>query len=77
MPRSPKARARTLGLPKGARAVFDRVYFAYNSFTKLTASDVHFVARLKTNAAFVVVESRRAVWAVAVRMWPAVNPARR
>ena len=50
--------ARTLELPKGAMVVFDRGYCDYNWFAKLTASDVHFVTRLKTHAAFVVVESR-------------------
>lgn len=44
-------------LPKGAMVVFDRGYCDYDWFVKLTASDVHFVTRLKSNAAFVVVES--------------------
>lgn len=50
--------ARTLELPRGAMVVFDRGYCDYNWFAKLTANDVHFVTRLKTHAAFVVVESR-------------------
>jgi len=50
--------ARTLDLPKGAMVVFDRGYCDYNWFAKLTANDVRFVTRLKTNASFVVVESR-------------------
>lgn len=50
--------ARTLDLPKGAMVVFDRGYCDYNWFAKLTTNEVRFVTRLKTNAAFVVVESR-------------------
>jgi len=59
--------ARTLELPKGAMVVFDRGYCDYNWFAKLTASDVHFVTRLKTNAAFVLVESRPLAAGSAVR----------
>jgi hypothetical protein len=50
--------ARTLDFPKGAMIVFDRGYCDYNRFAKLTGNEVRFVTRLKTNASFVVVESR-------------------
>ena len=59
--------ARTLDLPKGAMVVFDRGYCDYNWFAKLTASGVHFVTRLKSNAAFVAVESRPVVAGSGVR----------
>jgi len=50
--------ARTLDLPKGAMVVFDRGYCDYTWFAKLTSQEIRFVTRLKTNASFVVVESR-------------------
>ena len=50
--------ARTLDFPKGAMVVFDRGYCDYNWFAKLTSHEIRFVTRLKTNASFVVVESR-------------------
>jgi hypothetical protein len=52
--------ARKLKLQRGTMLVFDRGYTDYNWFQTLTEDGVHFVTRLKDNAAFVVVERRKA-----------------
>lgn len=52
--------ARKLKLQRGTMLVFDRGYTDYNWFQTLTEDGVHFVTRLKDNAAFVVVQRRKA-----------------
>jgi len=52
--------ARKMPLPKGSIVVFDRGYTDYAWFAELDAAGVFLVTRLKTNAAYKVVE-RRAV----------------
>ena len=50
--------ARKLKLQAGAMLVFDRGYTDYNWFQGLTEEGVHFVTRLKDNAAYIVVDRR-------------------
>jgi hypothetical protein len=52
--------ARKLKFQRGAMLVFDRGYNDYDWFRELTEAEVHFVTRLKDNAAYVVVEERPA-----------------
>jgi hypothetical protein len=52
--------ARKLKLQRGAMLVFDRGYTDYGWFQQLTEEGVHFVTRLKDNAAYIVVERRAA-----------------
>ena len=52
--------ARKLKLQRGTMLVFDRGYTDYNWFQRLTEEGVHFVTRLKDNAAYIVVERREA-----------------
>lgn len=52
--------ARQIELPKGSMLVVDRGYCDYNWFAALTDQQVHFVTRLKDNAAYVTVEARPA-----------------
>ena len=51
--------ARKLKLQRGTMLVFDRGYTDYNWFQRLTEEGVHFVTRLKDNAAYIVVEQRK------------------
>ena len=51
--------ARELKLPRGSWVVFDRGYTDYRWYRDLTESGVHFVTRLKRNAAFRAGEKRR------------------
>ncbi|MFO0284584.1 MAG: IS4 family transposase, partial [Acidobacteriota bacterium] len=51
--------AKTMRFPAGAMLIFDRGYNGYEWFHSLTMQRVHFATRLKENASFVVVESRR------------------
>jgi hypothetical protein len=51
--------ARKLQFERGAMLVFDRGYTDYEWFRQLTEQGVHFVTRLKENAAYVVVERRQ------------------
>lgn len=55
--------ARKLKLQRGAMLVFDRGYTDYGWFQQLTEEGVHFVTRLKDNAAYIVVERRTATGA--------------
>lgn len=48
--------AQTLKFQRDTMLVFDRGYNDYDWFEKLTEQGVHFVTRLKSNAAYVVVE---------------------
>jgi hypothetical protein len=50
--------ARKLKLQRGTMLVFDRGYSDYDWFQRLTEEGVHFVTRLKDNAAYLVVERR-------------------
>ena len=50
--------ARKRRLQSGTMLVFDRGYTDYEWFRRLTEEEVHFVTRLKDNAAFLVVERR-------------------
>jgi hypothetical protein len=50
--------ARKLKLQRGAMLVFDR---GYGWFQQLTEEGVHFVTRLKDNAAYIVLERRPAI----------------
>jgi hypothetical protein len=50
--------ARKLKLQRGTMLVFDRGYTDYDWFRRLTEEGVHFVTRLKENAAYVVIERR-------------------
>jgi hypothetical protein len=50
--------ARQLKLQRGTMLVFDRGYTDYDWFRRLTEEGVHFVTRLKENAAYVVIERR-------------------
>jgi len=52
--------ARTMQFPKGSMLVFDRSYNDYDWFLSLTEQKVNFVARLKDNASWVVVETQPA-----------------
>lgn len=52
--------ARKLKLQPGTMLVFDRGYTDYEWFRRLTEEEVHFVTRLKDNAAYLVVERRKA-----------------
>lgn len=52
--------ARKLKLQRGAMLVFDRGYTDYAWFQQLTEEGVHFVTRLKDNAAYIVMERRPA-----------------
>ena len=52
--------ARKLQLQRGAMLVFDRGYADYAWFRQLTEEGVHFVTRLKDNAAYIVIERRPA-----------------
>lgn len=52
--------ARKLKLQRGTMLVFDRGYTDYAWFQRLTEDGVHFVTRLKDNAAYLVVEHRKA-----------------
>lgn len=52
--------ARQLKLQRGTMLVFDRGYTDYDWFRQLTEEGVHFVTRLKDNAAYIVVERREA-----------------
>lgn len=52
--------ARKLKLQRGTMLVFDRGYTDYDWFQQLTEEQVHFVTRLKDNAAYLVVERRKA-----------------
>jgi hypothetical protein len=51
--------ARKLKLQRGTMLVFDRGYTDYDWFQQLTENGVHFVTRLKDNAAYIVVEKRK------------------
>jgi hypothetical protein len=51
--------ARKLKLQAGTMLVFDRGYTDYDWFQRLTEEEVHFVTRLKDNAAYIVVERRK------------------
>lgn len=51
--------ARKLKLQRGTMLVFDRGYADYDWFQSLTEEGVHFVTRLKDNAAYFVVERRK------------------
>jgi hypothetical protein len=51
--------ARKLRLQRGTMLVFDRGYTDYAWFQQLTEEGVHFVTRLKDNAACILVERRR------------------
>jgi IS4 transposase len=51
--------AKTMRFPAGAMLILDRGYNDYEWFRSLKMQRVHFVTRLKENASFVVVESRR------------------
>lgn len=53
--------ARKLSFQRGTMLVFDRGYTDYGWFQRLTEEGVHFVTRLKDNAAYVVVEEREPV----------------
>ena len=55
--------ARKLKLQRGAMLVFDRGYTDYGWFQQLTEEGVHFVTRLKDNAAYIVLERRPAIGA--------------
>ena len=63
--------ARRLKLPRGAMLVFDRGYTDYGWFQQLTEEGVHFVTRLKDNAAYLVLErtDRRHRRARRMRSW--------
>jgi Transposase DDE domain/Domain of unknown function (DUF4372) len=50
--------ARKLELQRGTMLVFDRGYTDYEWFRRLTEEEVHFVTRLKENAAYLVIERR-------------------
>jgi hypothetical protein len=50
--------ARQLKLQRGTMLVFDRGYTDYAWFQRLTEEGVHFVTRLKDNAACIIVERR-------------------
>jgi hypothetical protein len=50
--------ARKLKLQRGTMLVFDRGYTDYDWFQRLTEEGVHFVTRLKDNAAYIVAERR-------------------
>jgi hypothetical protein len=50
--------ARKLKLQRGTMLVFDRRYSDYDWFQRLTEEGVHFVTRLKDNAAYLVMERR-------------------
>jgi IS5 family transposase len=50
--------ARKLKLQRGTMLVFDRGYSDYDWFQRLTEEGVHFVTRLKDNAAYLVMERR-------------------
>ena len=50
--------ARKLKLQRGTMLVFDRGYTDYGWFQRLTEEGVHFVTRLKDNAAYMVMERR-------------------
>lgn len=50
--------ARKLSLQRGTMLVFDRGYTDYDWFQQLTEEGVHFVTRLKDNAAYIVMERR-------------------
>lgn len=52
--------AKSLSLPKGSIVTFDKGYIAYSWFRMLTAKGIFFVTRLKSNAAYKLVD-RRAV----------------
>lgn len=52
--------ARKLKFQRGTMVVFDRGYNDYQWFQQLTREGVHFVTRLKDNAAYIVLESRQA-----------------
>ena len=52
--------ARKLKLQPGTMLVFDRGYTDYDWFQRLTETEVHFVTRLKDNAAYIVVEQFQA-----------------
>ena len=52
--------ARKLRFQSGTMLVFDRGYTDYEWFRRLSEQDVHFVTRLKDNAACLLIESRRA-----------------
>ena len=52
--------ARKLKLQSGTMLVFDRGYTDYEWFRRLTEEEMHFVTRLKDNAAYLVVERRSA-----------------
>ena len=51
--------ARQLDFPKGSYVVFDRGYTDYKWYQELTDEGVHFVARLKSNAATIPGKKRR------------------
>ena len=53
--------ARKLAFQRGTMLVFDRGYTDYGWFQRLTEEGVQFVTRLKDNAAYVVVERRKAL----------------
>jgi hypothetical protein len=50
--------ARTMAFPPGAMLVFDRAYADHGWWLSLTRQKVHFVTRLKDDAAYGVVEQR-------------------
>jgi hypothetical protein len=50
--------ARTMAFPPGAMLVFDRAYADHHWWLSLTRQKVHFVTRLKDDAAYGVVEQR-------------------
>ncbi len=51
--------AKTLKFQRGTMLVFDRGYADYGWFERLTGEGVHFVTRLKDNAAYIVIERRK------------------
>lgn len=51
--------ARTMSFPPGAIVVFDRAYANHDWWLSLTRQKVHFVTRLKDDAAYGVVEQRQ------------------
>jgi hypothetical protein len=51
--------AKTLRFQRGTMLVFDRGYADYGWFERLTGEGVHFVTRLKDNAAYIVIERRK------------------
>ena len=53
--------ARALQLPRGSIVVMDRGYNDYVWYNQLNNNDISFVARLKTNARYRVIERRTVI----------------